>query len=224
MNRVERIVRASWFPYVTPFVTFVALTYVAGLWPGAAHLWYAAKTVVVGAMLVAFRRRYPELGWGGSVANWVIGLVAGTLALVIWVAPEDLLAPLMLGESTGFDPHAFGLTGGALVGVIAVRLFGASVVVPVMEELFWRSFLMRFLIDSNFERVALGTFRLLSFAVVVGAFGIEHHRWVVGVAAGLIYGGLLVWRRDLFTCILAHGVTNLGRGLYVLKTQQWTFW
>ncbi len=72
--------------------------------------------------------------------------------------------------------------------------------------------------------MALGTFRLFSFAVVAGAFGFEHHRWVVGIAAGLVYGGLLVWRRDLFTCILAHGVTNLGLGLYVLKTQQWTFW
>ena len=67
MNRVDRIVRASWFPYVTPFVTFMALTYVAGLWPEAAHLWYAVKTVVVGAMLVAFRRRYPELGWGAQL-------------------------------------------------------------------------------------------------------------------------------------------------------------
>ncbi len=95
MNRVDRIVRAHWFPYVTPFVTFMALSYVGGFWPGAAHLWYAAKTVVVGAMLVAFRRRYPELGWGGSLANWVIGVAAGVLALIIWVAPEDLLAPLM---------------------------------------------------------------------------------------------------------------------------------
>ncbi|MCK4306208.1 MAG: CAAX prenyl protease-related protein, partial [Candidatus Eisenbacteria sp.] len=146
------------------------------------------------------------------------------LVLVIWVAAEDLFAPLMFGNPTGFDPNSFGLAGGALWGVIAVRLFGASVVVPVMEEVFWRSFLMRFLIDTNFERVALGTFRLFSFAVVAGAFGFEHHRWVVGIIAGLIYGGLLVWRRDLFTCILAHGVTNLGLGIYVLKTQQWTFW
>jgi CAAX prenyl protease-like protein len=175
-------------------------------------------------MLWGFRRHYTELGWGGSAANWGLGILVGVVVLVVWVAPEDLLAPLRMGDPRGFDPYAFGLSGAAVWGLIGVRIFGASVVVPVMEELFWRSFLMRYLIDADFKQVALGSFSLFSFAVVAVAFGFEHHRWVVGIAAGLAYGGLLVWRRDLFTCILAHGVTNLGLGLYVLKTGEWTFW
>ncbi|MBN2566130.1 MAG: CAAX prenyl protease-related protein, partial [Candidatus Eisenbacteria bacterium] len=122
------------------------------------------------------------------------------------------------------NPHAFGVGGPGLWAVIGLRLLGASVVVPVMEELFWRSFLMRVLIGADFERVPLGTYRLFSFAVVALAFGCEHDRWLVGIAAGLIYGGLLVWRRDLFTCMIAHAVTNLGLGIYVLKTQMWSFW
>jgi CAAX prenyl protease-like protein len=192
--------------------------------PGMAHLWYILKTLIVGTMLVAFRRHYPELAWGRSIGNWAIGVVAGILVLVVWVAPEKLFAPFMITQPTGFDPNAFGLTDELRWGVVAMRLLGASIVVPVMEELFWRSFLMRLLVSSDFRRVGVGTFRILSFAVVACLFGLEHHRWIVGIAAGLIYGGLLVWRRDLFTCVLAHGVTNLGLGIYVLQTRQWTFW
>jgi len=224
MDALQRIFRAPWFPYVAPFVAFILLTYGGGHWPSAAHFWYLAKTVVVGVMLWSFRRHYPELRPGGSGGNWAIAALVGGVVLAVWVAPERLLAPLMMGDPSGFDPHAFGLGTGLTWAVIGVRLFGASVVVPVMEELFWRSFLMRYLIEADFKRVAVGTFSAFSFVVVAVAFGFEHHRWLVGIFAGIAYGALLVWRRDLFTCVLAHGVTNLGLGIYVIKTGQWNFW
>jgi len=224
MDFLQRILRAPWFPYVAPFVAFILLTYGGGHWPEAAHLWYLAKTVVVGAMLWSFRRHYPELRPGGGGGNWAIATVVGGVVLAVWVAPERLLAPLMMGEPSGFDPHAFGLGTSLTWAVIAVRLLGASVVVPVMEELFWRSFLMRYLIQADFRRISVGTFSAFSFVAVAVAFGFEHHRWLVGIFAGVAYGGLLVWRRDLFTCVLAHAITNLGLGIYVLKTGQWNFW
>jgi len=224
MDSLQRILRAPWFPYVAPFVAFILLTYGGGHWSEAAHLWYLAKTVVVGAMLWSFRRHYPELRPGGGGGNWAIAGVVGGVVLVVWVAPERLLAPLMMGDPRGFDPHAFGLGAGLTWAVIGVRLFGASVVVPVMEELFWRSFLMRYLIEADFRRISVGTFSAFSFVAVAVAFGFEHHRWLVGIFAGVAYGGLLVWRRDLFTCVLAHSVTNLGLGVYVIKTGQWNFW
>jgi hypothetical protein len=224
MESLQRIVRAPWFPYVAPFATFIAFTFGGAQWPGTAHLWYLAKTVVVGAMLWGFRGHYVELGWSRTVADWTTGLSVGVIVLVVWVAPEETLEPLRIGDGAGFDPYAFGLGTILTWAVIAVRVFGAAVVVPVMEELFWRSFLMRYLIDTDFKSVALGAFSTFSFAVVAVAFGFEHDRWLVGIAAGVAYGGLLVWRRDLFTCVLAHGVTNLGLGLYVLRTGEWSFW
>ncbi len=224
MIGARRFGETPWVPYVAPFAVFLLLTLAGGQWPEAAHIWYAAKTVLVGALLIAWRRRYPELTWSRSATNWLLGVVAGLVVLVIWVAPERLLAGTMLAESGGFDPYAFDLSGGATLAVIFVRVLGASLVVPVMEELFWRSFLMRYLIKSDFRSVPLGSFTLLSFGVVAVAFGFEHHRWIVGILAGLIYGGLLVWRRDLFTCVLAHAVTNLGLGIYVMVTRQWGFW
>jgi len=223
-GRGQGVVQSSWFPYVAPFAVFAILTYAGAHWSGAAHIWYGLKTLVVGLMLVAFRRRYRGFSWGTGAANWAIGVAAGIVVLVIWVAPEGLLPFMRIGQASGFNPHAFGVGGPGLWAVIGLRLLGASVVVPVMEELFWRSFLMRVLINADFERVPLGTYRFFSFAMVALAFGFEHDRWLVGIAAGLIYGGLLVWRRDLFTCMIAHAVTNLGLGIYVLKTQMWSFW
>jgi uncharacterized protein len=223
-RQLGRITRASWFPYVAPMAVFAIFTYAGVLWADAAHVWYGIKTIVVGLMLVAFRRRYREVSWTPGVANWAIGTAAGILVLVVWVAPEGLAPFLRIGQGRGFDPHGFGLSAPGLWAVIGVRLLGASVVVPVMEELFWRGFLMRALIDWDFERVPLGTYRLFSFALVAVAFGFEHDRWLVGIAAGLAYNGLLVWRRSLFTCMIAHAVTNLGLGIYVLQTQRWSLW
>jgi CAAX prenyl protease-like protein len=108
--------------------------------------------------------------------------------------------------------------------LIAVRLIGAAVVVPVMEELFWRSFLMRYLINPDFRSVPMGAFSWLSFMGVAILFGLEHHRVVVGIAVGLLYNLLLIHQKNLKGVILAHGVTNLGLGIYVLITGSWMFW
>jgi CAAX prenyl protease-like protein len=125
--------------------------------------------------------------------------------------------------SQGFDPFALA-SGPLLWGLVGVRLAGAVLVVPVMEELFWRSFAMRYLIDSRFREVPLGRFTWFSFTAVALAFGLEHHHWLPGIAAGIVYGLLLVRSGNLFTPILAHGVTNLALGLYVLVTRNWEFW
>jgi len=112
----------------------------------------------------------------------------------------------------------------ATKGLIAARLIGAGVVVPVMEELFWRSFLMRYLINPNFRSVPMGAFAWFSFIGVAILFGLEHHRVIVGIVAGVIYNLLLILQKKLRGAILAHGITNLGLGIYVLLTGSWMFW
>ena len=108
--------------------------------------------------------------------------------------------------------------------LIAVRFIGAAMVVPILEELFWRSFLLRYIINPDFKQVALGTFSWFSFVAVVILFGLEHHRLIQGMIAGAIYTALVVRQKSLRGCIVAHGVTNLGLGIYVLATQSWAFW
>ena len=55
-------------------------------------------------------------------------------------------------------------------------------------------------------------------------FGFEHHRVIVSIAAGAIYNLLLIHQKKLKSCILAHGGTNFGLGIYVILTESWMFW
>ena len=222
-GQIKDLLGKAWFPYVLPFVLFLLLTEPARFFPSLVPFLYIAKTVIVGTVLWFWRHKYAEdLSPGLSFSECVVAVLCGLLVLVLWIVPEGYF--YQMDSGAGFDPYA--LTGSKLaaIGLIVVRLFGASIVVPIMEELFWRSFLMRYLIDVDFRSVALGAFTWLSFLGVAILFGLEHHRIVVGVIAGLLYGLLLVRQKKLRGVIVAHGVTNFGLGMYVVVTGQWAFW
>lgn len=106
----------------------------------------------------------------------------------------------------------------------AFRLFGAVLVVPVMEELFWRSFLIRYIITPDFTSVPVGCFSWPSFLIASVLFGFEHNLVVAGILAGIVYNLLLYCTRSLSSCIMAHSITNLALGVYVVNTGHWYFW
>jgi CAAX prenyl protease-like protein len=202
--------------YVLPFVVFLLLTELAR-WIPNSQLWlYPLKTALAGALLLWFGRTYSEIRPEFSP----LALGVGVLVFALWVPLYG--GYLLLGEPEIINPYE--LAGRAAPPWIGVRLFGSSVVVPVMEELFWRSFLLRYLINPDFRRVPLGTFTWFSFAVTAALFGVEHNQWFAGVVAGMLYALLLYRTKSLFACILAHAVTNLLLGLYVLYTGQWQYW
>jgi CAAX prenyl protease-like protein len=108
--------------------------------------------------------------------------------------------------------------------LVAIRIAGAALVVPVMEELFWRSFLMRWIDSPDFESVEPSQLSLKSFAITVLLFGFEHNLWLAGIVAGLAYGWLYKRHQTLWSPILAHAVTNGLLGLWVLRTGNWSYW
>jgi len=106
------------------------------------------------------------------------------------------------------------------------RVTGACLVVPVMEELLWRSFLMRWLINKDFLGVSLGTYTHISFWITVFCFVSVHRPWEWGVTlvAGILYGAYLVRTKNLVGCVIAHAVTNLGLAVYVVYSGSWFYW
>ena len=129
----------------------------------------------------------------------------------------------MLGEpGAGFDPRAG--DGGIDWALVAVRIFGAAAVVPIMEELFWRSFIMRWIDKPEFLRLAPAAASRRALVITAILFGIEHKLWLAGILAGLAYGGLYMRSNTLWSPILAHAVTNLLLGLWVVATASWSFW
>ncbi len=220
---MKRFYEKSWFPYVLPFVLFLLLTEPARFFPSLSPYLYLAKTIIAGTLLWHWRHTYaPDFSYPLTFREMLTAFFCGLLVLVIWIVPEQYL--FRMEQSSVFDPQALGTSQAAAIAWIGVRVIGSSLVVPVMEELFWRSFLMRYLIKPDFRAVSMGAFTWFSFLGTAILFGLEHHQLLAGLLAGLLYGLLLVHQKNLKGVILAHGVTNLGLGLYVVITGNWMFW
>ena len=188
------------------------------------RLWlYPIKTLVVAAALAWFWRQYDELQWPPRlpVRHLIVTTIAGILVYFAWVRMDWSWA-MQGSPSSGYNP--FMVDGPASYLLTAFRLGGAGIVVPVMEELFWRSFVLRYLISPRFEAIPLGTFTPFSFLAVVALFGVEHDLWLAGMMAGAVYGLLLALTKNLWTCIGAHAITNFALGIHVLVTREWSWW
>lgn len=184
---------------------------------------YPARAVVVGTLLFLLRRHYSEidlrdlLNPGSALAAVGTGLVV----FVLWVNMDWSRGAM--GAGVGFDPTLF-QPGWERTVMIGFRMAGLVIVVAVMEELFWRSFFLRWLINSDFEMIPLGMFTWGSFIGTAVLFGLEHTMILAGIVAGLFYNLLLYYRKSISCCILSHAVTNFALCIYILNTRSYHLW
>lgn len=213
-------------PRVAPFLAYLSFIFIAdmlGRLGFAAHdlRWlYALKIGVVLGMLVYWRRAYTELAWS-SLGTRTVGvtLVTGIVVFLLWI---NLDAGWMsIGVSDGFDPRNDGAVEWSLV---VLRIAGAALVVPVMEELFWRSFLLRWIDAPNFLAFNPRLVSVKAIVVTVVLFGFEHNLWLAGMIAGAAYTALYMRSQSIWTSILAHGVTNGVLGAWIVAGGHWTYW
>ena len=222
-------------PRVLPFALFMAFVgleqgvrWLAGkgvlpLDQGELLLLYPVKAVAVALLLAVFWRHYQEIRLRDLrvLRDTGVALLVGVVVFVVWILLDVGWA--RIGQAGGYDPGLVEAPGlrGLLVGF---RLFGAVLVVPVMEELFWRSFLMRWVIAPDFDKVPVGAFTWPSLLVVSALFALAHHLILAGFLAGILYALVLYRTRSLAQCILSHALTNLLLGWYVLQTGSWSLW
>ena len=219
--------------YILPMLVFLVFTWlganetVKGLVPAAYPISYAVKTVVVAAMLVAFRRHYTKVRWN----HWWLGVVVGVVGILQWVPMQLWLQHHVAffkppDPESVFNPYREIASANARLAFFAVRVAGAVLLVPVMEELFWRDFLWRQVLAPNdFKLAAVGEWAWAPFLIVSGAFALVHGNWwLTSIVWALMIGALLAYTKSLGACIVAHAVTNLLLAVYVLKTRDWAFW
>ncbi|MCX7826779.1 MAG: CAAX prenyl protease-related protein [Verrucomicrobiae bacterium] len=207
-------------PYVAPFLIYMVFLAAEGR-VAAVHVIYPLKTLAVAAALVWAWRGVREALQ--TRAGQAFGALVGVLALGVWIAPEALGWTKTDFTTGNFNPTWFESPHREVL--TAVRVAGAVLVVPVMEELFWRGWLIRWLVNEDFRSVPVGTFTWRSFAITVVFFGLEHGSlWHVGMITGALYNGLLYRTRSLRACMIAHAVTNLLLAAYVLATGRWGYW
>jgi CAAX prenyl protease-like protein len=219
-------------PYAVPMFGYLALTTVEGYLPVAAGggpspvwypLFYAAKVVVVAALMWACRSTWRDLSPWPRPGALLLAAGMGVLVVVAWVGLDGLYPKFALtGTRTAFNPEV--LPPVARWGFIAVRLLGLVVLVPVFEELFWRSFLIRWLINDDLTRVPIGKVTPMSAAATSVMFGLVHPEWLPGVLTGLAWAWLLWRTKSLAACVVSHATANLALGLYVLATGDWKYW
>lgn len=222
---VPMLGRAAW-ARILPFLVYILFMVAVDLLerlgiPAASLRWfYAVKIFAVVVTLVICWRHYTELhSWHVSPIWAGIAIGTGLLVFVLWINLSS--GWMVIGSPGGFDPRTDGQVDWLMV---AVRIGGAALVVPVMEELFWRSFLMRWIDATDFTAVDPAAVRLSSVAIAAVLFGFEHNLWLAGMVAGLAYSVLYMRQRSLWSAVLAHAVTNGVLGVWIVHSANWTFW
>jgi len=214
---------------VVPFVLFMVILAVRGHVPadgswGIDPRWiYGVSVLVVSASLLFFWRDYRELARGTLPAarELLLAVVVGVVVFFLWI---NLAQPwMMLGEPAAtFRP--VDAEGRIEWGLVAVRWVGAALMVPVMEELFWRSFLMRWVDNPDFEKVDPRAVTLKAVGLSTLVFVLAHTQWLAAIVAGLAYAWLYRRTGSLWSPILAHAVTNGVLGIWVVLYGNWQFW
>jgi CAAX prenyl protease-like protein len=212
--------------YIAPFVAFLVFLAVSGR-----HVldpyWEAPVWVLILAVLCFWA--WPRELSLRTVRPWAsIGL--GVLVFVLWIAPDLLVpgyrnAPAFSNSVTGKLHSSLRPAELQSVWILFWRTLRAAAIVPIVEELFWRAWLMRWLIDPAFQKVRLGTYAPVAFWVTAILFASEHGPyWDVGLVTGIIYNLWMIRTRSVTDCILTHAVTNAMLSGYVIATSQWQYW
>ncbi len=207
---------------VAPFAIFVLLTALQGQFGEESRYWIYLLKTVVGAWLIWEMRPFvQEMRWRVSWESIVVGIAV----CAIWVGLDSLYPRLSKAEEVWNPLKQFGQ--GSLVGwfYVGVRVIGSSIVVPPLEEVFYRSFLYRYFVKLDFLAMPLGQFHALSFVITSVIFGLMHpDRWLAGILCGLAYQWLAIRKNRLGDAMTAHGVTNFLLGIWVLWKGAWSFW
>lgn len=214
----QRMADSPEYARFTPLFVFVVITALGGMLGGSAMFWMYALKVAVGAWLVREMRPFvTEMRWAFSWEAVVIGVAI----FAIWVGldphyPKNHLFFKDTAESI-WNPFAkFG--DGSLVAwaLVVIRIFGMTVIVPPLEEVFYRSLCYRYLVRVDFRSVALGHFDGIAFVCVAVVFGFMHFQWLAGIVCGLAYQWLVVRKGRLGDAMTAHAITNFLLGCYVV--------
>ena len=225
--------RSATLAHVLPLVLFMGITEVARWlkvensalpwWQSAPEHWvYPLQCFVVGAVLLWFRRCYLFAPWNG----WALASLFSVMGIVVWVAPAWLG---WMDRSEGFNPNLFATGSAAWWGTVLMRFVRMVIIVPFVEELCWRGFLMRYVQAEDgqeWQRVPFGRHHWKAYAVVTAMVTVVHDMsdWPAAFVWGSLVYGLAVRTKSLGACVFMHAVGNLMLGLYILKTQQWGFW
>jgi len=202
--------------FLVPFLAILASGILSRAASGAFEWLYPIRLFAALAALWMFRKAYTHLDWKWSILAPGTGIVV----FLLWIAADRFTAATMP------MPGSLAATSAGVRDTwIGLRILGAVFTVPIAEELAFRGFLLRRLVDADFDSVL---FRSTTWLAVLGSsvlFGLMHgQHWMLGVAAGVMYALLLRRTGRMGDAVVAHAVTNALLAGYVLIFGQWQLW
>lgn len=216
---------------MAPYMAYLLLLGLVSLVPPS---WVWAVTIVrgVGSLAVVWLLRKHLPDWGRP--HWLLAVVAGIFAAWLWYVGQYACdgiglggrLPVYPGEKVVTDPRDALGAYKLFHATVILRIAVAITAVPVVEELFWRAFMLRALINwQEFERVPLGRFTWFSFIGTSLLSTLQHpDNWGVSILCWLLFNGLFYWTRSILCLVLVHAVTNLVLYVHVVHVGDWAFW
>jgi CAAX prenyl protease-like protein len=219
---------------VAPFLIFVALTVAQGrCGPASAYWFYFAKTFIGLWLIYEMWPLVTEMRWAFSWEAIVVGV--GVFALWVgisgdWTTQNSLWLRLGLMHTPAapapvWNPNAAFGSGSSLAWLfIVTRILGSALVVPPLEEVFYRSFVYRYIARVDFLSVPLNQFLPGPFLATILVFGFSHNEWLAGILCAAAYQWLVFRKNRLGDAMTAHAITNFLLGLWVVSKGAWNFW
>ncbi len=212
--------------YIAPFALFLLLLAINSK-ASLDSTWESpARVLILAAVCLLCWPRELSIRPDRPIASVAIG----ALVFFVWIAPDLFIPgyrsnPLFSNFIVGHIHSSLQPAALHSSWLLAWRSIRAIIIVPIVEELFWRAWLMRWLIDTDFRRVPVGTYAPFAFWVTAILFASEHGPyWDVGLLTGIIYNWWMVQSKSVANCILMHAVTNGILSAYVIGTAQWQYW
>jgi CAAX prenyl protease-like protein len=222
--------------YILPILVFLLFNWIGTRRPDLPFVYplaYAVKAVLVTALLLWLWPIFTRIRWD----YWWLGLLLGIVGIVQWIGMQLWIQNIMPKLPSPFDVHPppadqlfdpFAKIQPAWLAWawVALRSSSAVLLVPVMEELFWRDYLWRRIVAPNdFRLSSIGEWDPKAFVLIPLVFATVHgHWWLTAIVWAFMIGGLLAWTKSLGACIVMHATTNLLLQFYVLWTRDWSFW
>ena len=206
---------------IAPFLVFLALTFCQGKFGAASAYWFYLAKTLAGAWLIWEMRPFvSEMRW---TISWEAVLV-GAGVFAIWVG-LDPFYPHLIKNGAAWNPAGqFGENPALAWLMIATRIAGSTFVVPPLEEVFYRSFLYRYIARQDFLSVPLNQFLPLPFLATVAVFGFSHNEWLAGILCGATFQWLVLRKNRLGDAMTAHAITNFLLGGWIVWQHAWHFW
>jgi exosortase E/protease (VPEID-CTERM system) len=204
--------------YLVPFLAILAASFISRSASGHFEWLYPLRFVAAGWAIWHYRKAYKAIQWR---FGWE-ALAVGAAVFLVWIFPHFREAqPVATALGTGLNQ----LSVPARWAWISIRIVAAVITVPLAEELAFRGFLARRLVNRGFDGLPLGRLTVLSILISSLVFGLMHgQQWMVGTVAGLAYAVLARWKGRLGDAVAAHAVSNLLLAAWVLMRGDWGLW